>query len=336
MKVVYSLEDLAPEYPDPIATIGNFDGVHLGHQSLIRDLAARAAKFRGTPVVLTFHPHPLQVLAPNNAPLQIQTLDQRIAAIGSLGIPLVVAIPFDIGLAQMSARDFAVEVLWKKLRPKEVYVGPNFAFGHRRQGSFNLLKEIGEEKGFFAGKIHQVQFRGSRVSSTAIRQALVSGQVGLARRMLFRPFELDGEIVHGTGLGARFGVPTANLRTLNELIPRRGVYATFLAVEGRKCRGVTNVGVRPTLDTSGNLSIETHLLNFDGDLYGKKSKLEFLIRLRDERRFPGESALIDQIQKDIHKARRYFRWAERIAPGCSEGRAGVLPELSGMQRAIPF
>jgi riboflavin kinase / FMN adenylyltransferase len=326
MKVVFRLEELNPEYPSPFATIGNFDGVHLGHQNLIRDLVKRAAKFDGTPAVLTFHPHPLQVLAPNNAPLQIQTLDQKVATIGSLGIPLVIVIPFDMQLAQTSARDFAVKILWEKLRPKEIHVGPNFAFGHRRQGSFNLLKEIGEEKGFLAAKIHQVQFRGNRVSSTAIRQALVSGQVGLARRLLSRPFALDGVITHGMGLGSKIGVPTANLNTANELIPRRGVYVTMLSVDGQKYRGVTNIGFRPTINTEGNLSIETHLLDFDRDLYGKKATLEFLMRLRDERRFPGEEALVAQIRKDILNARRYFTWLDRIAPGCLGTEAGVPQE----------
>jgi riboflavin kinase/FMN adenylyltransferase len=231
-------------------------------------------------------------------------------------------IQFDMQLAQMSARDFAIKALWEKLLPKEIYVGPNFAFGHRRQGSFNLLKEIGEEKGFLAGKIHQVQFRGNRVSSTAIRQALVYGQVGLARRLLARPFDLVGEIIHGTGLGSKLGIRTANLHAFNELIPRRGVYATILSVEGQKHKGATNVGIRPTLNADGALSIETHLLDFDQDVYGKKAKLEFLIRLRDERRFSGEQALIGQIQKDISGARRYFAWLERSAPGCFDNQAG--------------
>lgn len=326
MKVVCRLEELNPEYPAPIVTIGNFDGVHLGHQSLIRDLVKRAAKFNGTPAVFTFHPHPLQVLAPNNAPLQIQTLEQKISIIGSLGIPLVVVIPFDLQLAQTSARDFAIKTLWEKLRPKEIYVGPNFAFGNRRQGSFNLLKEIAEEKGFFAGKIHQVQFRGNRVSSTAIRQALISGQVGLARRLLSRSFALDGAIVHGTGLGSKLGIPTANLNTLNELIPRRGVYATILSVEGQKFKGVTNVGFRPTINSDGVLSIETHLLDFRQDVYGKNTKLEFLLRLRDERRYPDEQALIAQIQKDIENARRFFKWLERIAPGCLKRAVGAIED----------
>jgi riboflavin kinase / FMN adenylyltransferase len=313
MKVIYRLEDLAPDYPAPAITIGNFDGVHLGHQNLMRDLAQRAAKIGGVPIVLTFNPHPLQVLAPNNAPLQIQTLDQRITTMGSLGIPLVVVIPFDMQLAQMSARDFAIKTLWERLHPKEIYVGPNFAFGNRRQGSFNLLKEIGEEKGFLVGKIHQVQFRGNRVSSTAIRQALISGQVGLARRLLARPYALEGKIVRGTGIGSQLQIPTANLQTPNELIPRRGVYVTLLNLEGRKYRGVTNIGFRPTInqESAGSLSIETHLLDFQQDIYGKSVTLEFLVRLRDERRFSGEQALVVQIRKDINNARRYFHWLER-------------------------
>lgn len=314
MKTILRLEDLAPEYAYPIATIGNFDGVHLGHQDLIRDLVARAAKIGGTPVVVTFHPHPLQVLAPNNAPLQIQNLDQKLDIIASLGIPLTVVVPFDMQLAQQSARDFAVDILWERLRIKEIYVGPNFAFGHRRQGSFNLLKEIGEEKGFLAGKIRQVQFRGNRVSSTAIRQSLVSGQVGLARRLLARPYALEGTIIHGIGLGSKFQIPTANLQTANELIPRRGVYVTKLHVDGVAYRGVTNIGFRPTVnrEAAASLSIETHVLDFNQDVYGKRVRLEFINRLRDERRFAGPQALVEQIRKDKENARRYYRWLDRL------------------------
>lgn len=313
MRVIDRLEELTPEYPAPIVTIGNFDGVHLGHQDLMRDLCTRAAKVGGTAVVLTFHPHPLQVLAPNNAPLKIQTLNQKLATIESLGIPLIVVIPFNMELAQTSARDFAVGTLWERLRPREIYVGPNFAFGHRRQGSFNLLKEIGEEKGFIAGKIHQVQFRGNRVSSTAIRQALISGQVGLARRLLARPYALEGSIIHGMGLGSQFQVPTTNLQTPNELIPRRGVYVTMLSVDGRRHKSVTNIGFRPTVhaEEGASLSIETHVLDFEQDIYGKKVNLEFLVRLRDERRFSDAKALIAQIQKDIGNSRRYFAWLDR-------------------------
>ncbi|NWG75400.1 MAG: bifunctional riboflavin kinase/FAD synthetase [Rubrivivax sp.] len=313
MKVIYRLEDLAPEYPSPVVTIGNFDGVHLGHQNLMRDLCSRAAKIGGTAVVMTFHPHPLQVLAPNNAPLQIQTLNQKLAILESLGVPLVVVVPFDERLAQTSAQDFALGTLWEKLHPKEVYVGPNFAFGHRRQGSFNLLKEIGEERGFFTGKIHQVQFRGSRVSSTAIRQALISGHVGLARRLLARPFALEGTVIHGEGLGSQLQVPTTNLWTPNELIPRRGVYVTLLCVEGRRHKGVTNIGLRPTVrnEEAAPLSIETHVLDFEMDIYGRQVSLEFLVRLRDERRFSDARALVAQIRKDIQNARRYFAWLDR-------------------------
>lgn len=318
MKVVYRPEDLGPDQPAPVITIGNFDGVHLGHQNLIRDLVSRAAAIGGTPIVFTFNPHPLQVLAPNNAPLQIQTLDQKLETFESLGIPNVVLIPFDIQLAQISARDFAEKILWDKLHPKEIYVGPNFAFGHRRQGSFNLLKEIGEDKGFLTGKIHQVQFRGNRVSSTAVRQALISGQVGLARRLLARPFALCGKIVHGTGIGTEFNFPTANLKTANELIPRRGVYVTLLNVDGRRYRSVTNIGYRPTVNRNeeGDLSIETHVFDFSQDLYGRGITLEFLVRLRDERRFSGENELIRQIETDIGRARRYFEWLNSAAdPG---------------------
>jgi riboflavin kinase / FMN adenylyltransferase len=330
MKVLYRLEDLTPVYPSPIVTVGNFDGIHLGHQNLMQDLVTRAARIGGTPVVVTFHPHPLQVLAPNNAPIQIQTLDQKLETIESLGIPLVVVIAFNMELAQTSAHDFAVG-LWERLRFKEIYVGPNFAFGHRRQGSINLLKEIGEEKGFMAGKIHQVQFRGNRVSSTAIRQALVSGQVGLARRLLARPFALKGVIVHGTGLGTTLEIPTANLQTPNELIPRRGVYVTVFGVDDRRYKSVTNIGFRPTVNSedAASLSIETHMLDFDQDVYGKEVILEFLVRLRDEHRFSGKAALIERIRKDKKNARRYFNWLEKW------GRFPISQDICGVSRGKP-
>jgi riboflavin kinase/FMN adenylyltransferase len=317
MKVVYKLEDMPLALPRPVATIGNFDGVHLGHAQLMRDLVKRAVVIHGTPAVVTFHPHPLQVLAPNNAPRQIQTLDQKLATMEKIGIRLVVVIPFTREFAQTSARDFGVKILWEKLGLQEIYVGPNFAFGHRREGSFNLLKEIGAEKGFFVGRIHQVQFRGNRVSSTAVRQALFAGQVALARRLLGRPFSIEGEIVHGAAVGGGIRVPTANLRTRNELIPRNGVYVSLLTVGGRRRRGVTSIGVRPTVTPEGSVSessIETHLLDFTGDLYGQSAGLELLLYLREERRFDSPQLLVTQIRRDIARARRYFQWFERSAP----------------------
>ncbi len=322
MKVVYRLEDAIPGLPHPVATIGNFDGVHLGHERLLKDLVQRAASIEGTAMVVTFHPHPLQVLAPDNAPRQIQTLEQKLAIMGELGIQFVAVIPFTLEFARMSARDFAVDILWTRLGIEEIYVGPNFAFGRRREGSFNLLKEIGAEKGFYVGRIHQVQFRGNRVSSTSVRQALVAGQVALARRLLGRPPFLEGEIVHGAAIGTGIGVPTANLATENELMPRHGVYATLMTVQGQRHRGVTNIGMRPTIAPGGAVSepsVETHLLDYQGDLYGQKARLELLLYLREERRFADKQLLAKQIQKDVARARRYFRWYER-------GHAAFRPE----------
>ncbi len=322
MKAVYSLEALPHGCPRPVATIGNFDGMHLGHRQLIRDLVRRAEQIGGTSTVVTFHPHPLQVLAPGNAPRQIQTLEQKLATLAQLGTQLAVVIPFNRELAQTSARDFALEVLWKRLGICEIYVGPNFSFGHRREGSFNLLREIGAEVGFVVGRIHQVQFRGNRVSSTAVRQALPGGQVALARRLLGRPYSLEGEIVHGAAVGSNIRVPTANLRTENELLPRMGVYVTILDIAGRRLKAVTNVGVRPTMARPGSdppVTIETHVLDLEEDLYGKRVSLEFLLRLRDERRFEDKEALVAQIRKDVGRARRYFSCVERTAPGLIAG-----------------
>jgi riboflavin kinase/FMN adenylyltransferase len=304
-----------------VATIGNFDGVHRGHQQLMLDLVNRAQVIGGTPTVVTFNPHPLQVLAPYNAPRQIQTLSQKLITLETLGIRMVIVIPFTLEFAQTSARDFATRILWDRMKLQEIYVGPNFAFGHRREGSFNLLKEIGEEKGFVVGKIRQVQFRGSRVSSTAVRQALLAGQVALARRLLGRPYALEGEVVHGTATGAGLAFPTANLKSPNELIPRNGVYVTLLMVDGRKYPAVTNIGVRPTVTTAPGaaaVSIETYALDFRQNLYDRSVTVEFLLRLREERKFPGKDALVSQIRKDVLKARRYFGWLKQVAPALLE------------------
>jgi len=327
MKVFRSLDELPHGFPRPVATIGNFDGVHQGHQKLLRDLVERAALVAGTPTVVMFHPHPLAVLAPNNAPRQIQTLEQKLATLESLGIELAIVIPFSLEFAQTRARDFAIRILAERVGVREVYVGPNFAFGNRREGSFNLLKEIGEERGFLVGKIAQVQFRGARVSSTAVRQALVAGQVALARRLLGRPFALAGEVVHGDAIGAGLSVPTANLATANELIPRSGVYVTLLAFDGRRHRSVTNIGVRPTISgssTEAPLRIESHVLDFHGDLYARPVSLEFLTRLREERRFPDRETLLARIRKDVERARRYLAWIERQAPALAGVQAGVV------------
>jgi riboflavin kinase/FMN adenylyltransferase len=315
MKVLNRLEPLPRGYPKPVASIGNFDGVHLGHQLLMRDLVDRAARIGGTATVITFHPHPLHVLAPNNAPRQLQTLEQKLATIESLGIQLVIVIPFDVQFARTSAKDFVNVILCDTLHLEEIYVGPNFAFGHRREGSFSLLKEIGAKRGFLVEKIHQVQFRGNRVSSTAIRQALISGQAGLARRLLARPYSIEGRIIHGTSTGAGIRVPTANLATTNELIPRKGVYVTLLTFDGRRHRSVTNIGVRPTISSREGfarpVSVETHILEFHEEIYDRKVTLEFLVRLRDEHRFPGTEALVAQIRKDVRKAERFFEACSR-------------------------
>jgi len=313
MKVISRLEDIAPEYALPVVTMGNFDGVHLGHRKLIQGVVTRAAEIGGTPMAITFFPHPLHMLAPNNAPVQIQTLPQKLAVIESLGIPVTMIIPYNEKLALTSARDFVIDMLCEKLRISEIYVGPNFAFGHRRQGSINLLKEIGREKGFLAEKIPQVEFRGTRVSSTTVRQTIISGQVALARRLLARPFTLEGTVIHGAGLGSKLHIPTANLRAENELIPRRGVYITRLCVDDNSWAGVTNIGFRPTVNAEEGavLSIETHALDFNQDIYGKRVAVEFWARIRDERRFVSLDELVDRINKDKARARRYFRLMER-------------------------
>jgi len=313
MKILRGLGELPHGCSQPVASIGNFDGVHVGHRKLMGDLVARSRAIGGTPTIVTFDPHPLDVLAPDNAPRRIQTFTQKAGIIESLGIELLLVIPFTREFARTGARDFVRHFLHEKFNLSEIYVGQNFAFGHRREGSFNLLKEMGQELGFHVGTIQLRSFRGARVSSTAVRQALVQGQVALARRLLGRPFSLEGEVVRGAATGALIRFPTANIRTGNDLVPRRGVYVTLLSVDRCPLRSVTNIGVRPTLTAASGeppLTIESHVLDFSENIYGRRVRLEFLVHLREERRFGSVGALAAQIAADVGRARRYFRWAE--------------------------
>lgn len=293
-----------------VITIGNFDGVHLGHQEILRQVVERARRENALATVVTFDPHPLKVLRPDDAPSLLSTTDQRLAQIGRAGIDAALVLHFDAELARLSAREFIEEFVVNTLRAKAVFVGGNFRFGHRGAGDVALLRGLGRELGFDVQCIDPVACRGQVVSSTAIRQALAEGRVTDAGRMLGRPFSLAGQIEAGAGLGRRVVVPTLNLRTEQEAKPKIGVYATEISVGGRVYRGVTNVGVRPTFDGQG-LSIESFLFDFDGSVATGELEVLFWERLRDEMKFPGPEALRAQILRDTERGRRFFGLLDR-------------------------
>jgi len=288
-----------------VVTIGNFDGVHLGHQQILERVRDRARLESLVSAVLTFHPHPARLLRPSEAPALLETLPQRLAAIAALGIDAVLVARFDAALANLSPQEFVRQYLVDAMRARAVLIGGNFRFGHRQAGDATLLTELGRECGFEVEIVPPMTTDGAVVSSTTIRNVLRQGKVDVARRMLGRPFTLAGEIKTGTGQGRRLVVPTLNLTTEQELLPKAGVYATEAVVQEKLYRAATNIGVRPTFD-GAHTTIESHLFDFQQTLTSGLLELRFWARLRDERKFSGPAELRDQVLRDIETAKQYF------------------------------
>ncbi len=303
MRVLYSPEELEGPLPHPLATVGNFDGVHLGHQRIFATLRERVEPVGGTVVAITFNPHPQKVLHPDSAPRLIATREQKIRLLGEAGAEVMLDLPFTRELAGLSPEEFVQRTLLRGLAIREIHVGRNFRFGRDRAGDFETLERLGRKHGFAAVPITGVRHGGERISSSRVRKALGAGDVRLAAELLGREEELTGTVVEGDRRGRAIGFPTANLAVDNELIPFTGVYVTRLVVDGRPLPSVTNIGSRPTFPGAGN-AVETHVLGFDGDLYGRRVALRFVERLRDERRFAGREELVDQIRADVEQARQ--------------------------------
>lgn len=289
-----------------VLTLGVFDGLHLGHQKIMETVVSRAKSVGAHPTAITFDPHPRSVLYPENAPPLLQTLDQRLANFEVLGIEQAIVIRFDKDFAAQNAEVFLRDIVYERLQAKEVFLGKGFAFGKNRGGNIELLKRMSRELGFYADEVEEVTLRGQRISSSKIRELLKDGKVNLTRRMLGRPYGIEGQIIHGDQRGRTIGFPTANLKPTNRVIPKFGVYATANLIDGVWRRSITNVGVRPTFDGDQAPSIESYIFDFDGDLYGDVLRVRFLHRIRDERKFSGIDELKAQIAKDSQTARDYF------------------------------
>jgi riboflavin kinase/FMN adenylyltransferase len=292
-----------------VLTLGVFDGLHLGHQLIMRTVVERARADRAVPTVITFDPHPRAVLHPASAPPLLQTLDQKVEGFGALGIEQTIVIRFTKEFSLIRAEDFLRDVVKERLQAKEVYLGRGFAFGHNREGNIELLRRVSGELGFFADEVPVVCLRGQRVSSTKIRELLLCGKVNLARRMLGRPYGVEGRVERGAERGHALGFPTANLRPQNRVIPRNGVYVSGTLIDGQWRRSVTNVGIRPTFASDLEPSVETFVMNWAGDLYGDVVRVRFLHRLRDEKKFGSVDELKTQIEKDVNRAESYFERA---------------------------
>lgn len=306
MKIFHGTENANILKPT-VLTLGVFDGLHIGHERIMRTVVERAKSVDAVPTAITFDPHPRAVLHPESAPPLLQTLDQRLANFEHLGIEQAIVIPFTNEFASEKAEDFLNDIIRDRLHAKEVYLGKGFAFGKNRGGNIELLRKLSTELNFVADEVEEVQHRGTRVSSSAIRELLADGRVNLARRMLGRPYGVEGVIIRGLRRGHTIGFPTANLKPHNRVIPRYGVYATATLIDGTWRKSITNIGVRPTFEKDNEPSIESYIFDFDGDLYGDVLRVRFLHRIRDERKFNGIDELKVQIECDTARARNYFR-----------------------------
>ena len=291
-----------------ILTFGVFDGLHLAHQMIMNKVVERSQATGLAATVVTFDPHPRAVLHPETAPPLLQTFEQKMEGMERLGIEQAVVLHFGPELARVRARDFLRDTIFGKLDAREVYLGHGFAFGYNREGRFDLLKQVADELGRGAGEVPELLVRGNRVSSTMIRGMLGSGRVNLARRMLGWPYGIEGRVIEGRKIArAHLNYATANLKPHNMVLPCNGVYVTLSLIDGQWRRSITNIGYKPTFGGDSDVTVETHVIDFDRELYGEKIRVRFLHRLRGEQKFESIDALRAQIEKDRERAIRYFK-----------------------------
>lgn len=290
-----------------VMTFGVFDGLHLAHQLIMQRVVERARALDLRATVVTFDPHPRAVLHPQTAPPLLQTFEQKMEGMERLGIDQTIVLNFTPELSMVSAEDFLVKYIFGRLDAREVYLGHGFAFGHNREGRFELLSRIAERLGRVAEEVPEVLIHQHRVSSTMIRRLLGAGRVNLARRMLGRAYGIESNVIEGRKIGkTQLQYATANLKPQTTVIPANGVYVTLTLVEGVWRRSVTNVGHKPTFGGEPEVTVETHVMDFDRELYGEKIRVRFLHRLRGEKKFESVDALRSQIDLDYQRALRYF------------------------------
>jgi riboflavin kinase / FMN adenylyltransferase len=320
MRIYRSLAGLPRDFGPSVLSIGNFDGVHFGHRRILRRVKEIAAERGWKASVLTFDPHPTRVVAPSRTPPLLTSPERRAALMREEGIEQVLILPFTRELAMLTPVEFVEQLLVNALGARAVLVGDNFHFGHRQAGNVAVLAELGRKFGFETEIVPAVAWRGRVVSSSGIRELIRAGKVSLAARFLQHAYGLEGEVVSGRGVGSRQTVPTLNLATRAEVIPANGVYITRTRdlADGREWESVTNIGYRPTFGASDQLSIETFLLDALAGETPEHIRVEFLWRVREERKFESPAALREQILKDVRTAQAYFRRAKAwMGPACT-------------------
>lgn len=302
MKLIRDLRDIHQAPAQTVLTIGNFDGVHLGHREIFRKVVRKARAMHGTAAVLTFEPHPLRFLAPDKAPPRINTPPEKVRLLEASCIDLLLILEFNQRFADLPAEAFVRDILVDKLAVAELVVGYDYAFGKNREGDLDFLQAKAEQYGFRLETLGPIRQGGEVYSSTRIRQALQAGEVAGVVKVLGRHFTLDGRVVHGAGRGRNLGFPTANLETDKELVPAEGVYAVKVKWRDRLYDAVVNIGTCPTF-AGQKPTLEIHLIDFRQSLYGETLRLYFVERLRAEQRFPSPAALVTAIRSDVERAR---------------------------------
>jgi riboflavin kinase/FMN adenylyltransferase len=302
----YPEDQRPPQWRQPVLALGNFDGMHRGHLKIVERVRRSAEERGASAIAMTFDPHPSTIVRPDKAPPLLMTKPQKLEALARAGMHGVAVVRFTPELAMWDPETFVRRVLVEWLHVAEVWVGANFLFGHDRAGNFSVLRSLGARYGFRAEKIDPVRYKDFVVSSTRVRRLVSEGRVDEAGALLGHYYTIDGIVVQGQQRGRVLGFPTANLCPDNELIPPKGVYATATTLDAVVYQSITNIGSRPTFENDETTVIETHVLDFNRDLYGEKLRLGFVQRLRDEKKFDGVDALTAQIDADRRHARTLF------------------------------
>ncbi len=306
MTVISDLQHIEDILKNPVLTIGNFDGVHKGHLALFEKVKEKAKAIKGTSSVMTFDPHPTRIMKPGNGPQLLTPTQQKLKLMEKAGIDVIFCIPFTKQFASISARDFVKKILVEKIGIKEIVVGYDYSFGSGREGNIELLKQLGKDFGFAVNVVKPIHVNHTLVSSTSIRELVQEGNLSEAERLLGRRYQICGIVVKGKNRGGRLlGFPTANLKLIDELTPKPGVYAVEVLIGDQIYKGLTNIGYNPTFHNN-QFSVETHILDFSENLLGKTVQIDFIERLRDEKTFESIEELGEQISKDITRARKIF------------------------------
>ncbi|MDR2861146.1 MAG: bifunctional riboflavin kinase/FAD synthetase [Syntrophobacterales bacterium] len=314
MKIFNSVEAITSDFHHAYITIGNFDGVHIGHRCIFKQVQSEARQAGAKAVVITFDPHPKMILHPERRPFYlIATVEEKMALLEEAGIDAVLLIPFSLDYAKITAQSFVHDILWQRLHVRKIFIGHDYTFGHGKEGNQKFLEEYGQSLGFSTSVINAVKMSGTIISSTLIRHCILDGDVRQAMAFLGRPYNIKGIVAKGYGRGNNLGFPTANLEPEKVLLPKEGVYAAWVILENRRFDAVLNIGCNPTF-SNDHLTIEVHLLDFREELYGKSLQVYFVDRLRGEIKFTTPEALASQIGQDAALAKKLLNQASQNDP----------------------